>query len=89
MKRHKKGGKIAAAVFTVGCYRLRIAECLCEDDEAGMCYHEKIPAGQDDVTRRRNELDYICAVKKNDVAPDGRTEEYRMGGYGPDDTIAW
>lgn len=45
-------GEISASVFTIGCYTVRIAECLYMDGNDAN-YKQRIPAGQDIITRYR------------------------------------
>ncbi len=45
-------GEITAVVFTMGCYTVRIAECLYKDSDF-MQYMQRIPASQDIITRYR------------------------------------
>jgi len=48
-------GELSASVFMVGCYAVRIAECLyVEDDSIGVHYRERVPAGSDKIIERRN-----------------------------------
>ena len=45
-------GEISASVFTIGCYNVRIAECLYVDDaESGIHYMQRVPATRDRIAR--------------------------------------
>lgn len=46
-------GEISASVFTVGCYAVRIAECLYGDDGSPVRCRDRIPTGQDKTARHR------------------------------------
>ena len=46
--------EISASVFTIGCYAVRIAECLYVDDiGSGTHYTQRVPAGRDRITGYR------------------------------------
>lgn len=48
--------EISASVFTIGCYTVRVADCLYEDEPDGIAprYQERVPAGQDIIAEYRN-----------------------------------
>lgn len=49
-------GELSASVFTIGCYAVRIAECLyVEDDSIGVHFRERVPAGSDKIIECQNE----------------------------------